>query len=155
MHGYLIALYRDFYECLNKVEQFLPYVDNWATSDVLRPKTFEKHTPELEPHVLKFVSSSAPYTVRTGVGFLLSYYLGERFKPRHAEAVIAVNSQNYYVNMMRAWYFATALAKNWEQTIGYIECGRLDEWTRAKTIRKALESHRVSDDKKAYLRSLK
>ena len=154
LHAFLLSEEKDFDKCIAGVEAFLPYVDNWATCDQLSPKVFKKHTAELLPHIEKWIVSDKTYTVRFGVGMLMEHYLDEKFDVSYPEAVSKIRSEEYYVNMMRAWYFATALAKQYEIVIPYIEGRRLDVWTHNKTIRKCIESYRITPGQKEYLRSL-
>ena len=155
LHGFIISLGRDFDKTMAETERFLPYVDNWAVSDQLSPRVFGKHLPELLERIRIWLTSEHTYTVRFAIGMLMRYYLDEAFSPEYPELVASVVSEEYYIRMMIAWYFATALAKQYETAVVYIEEGRLDEWTHNKTISKAVESYRITDEKKAYLRSLK
>ena len=153
---FLAALpHADFGETLAAVDAFLPYVDNWATCDQLSPKVFRKHRAELLPEIKRWMASEHVYTIRFGVGMLMQHYLDEDFDPAQLEDVAALRSGEYYVNMMIAWYFATALAKQYDATLPYLEQRRLDAWTHNKAIQKAIESYRVTDEHKAYLRMQK
>lgn len=155
LHGFLLEMEQD-YDCLmERLEAFLPYVDNWATCDMMRPKVFKKHLAELLLRVERWLSSNDTYTVRYGIGILLSFYLDESFQPKFLERVANIRSEEYYVNMMIAWYFATALAKQYEYALPYIEEQRLDKWTHNKTIQKAIESYRITKEQKKYLRTWK
>lgn len=155
LHGYLIEFERDFYKCVGKLETFLPYIDNWATCDTIRPKVFKKHKAELFFYIEKWIKSEHTYTVRYAIGLLLSFYLDDEFDLKHLQMVAQIKSDEYYINMMIAWYFATALAKQFDSTIPYIENRVLSKWTHNKTIGKACESYRVDDAHKAYLRTLR
>lgn len=155
LHGYLIEFERDFGTCIKKLEAFLPYIDNWATCDTVRPKVFKKHKAELFPYIEKWIKSEHTYTVRYAIGLLLSFYLDDDFDAQHLLMVSKIKSEEYYINMIIAWYFATALAKQFDSTIPYIENRVLDKWTHNKTIQKACESYRVNNSVKAYLRTLK
>ena len=155
LHSFIISEEKDFQQCVALLEAFLPYVDNWATCDQLNPKVFAKHRDELIPLVDKWLASGLTYTVRFAAGTLMRYFLGEYFRTEYADRVADISSEEYYINMMRAWYFATALAKNYDEVLPYIEQKRLDPWTHNKTIQKAAESFRVTDEHKKYLRSLK
>ena len=135
--------------------RFLPFVDNWATCDQMSPGVFKKHKPELLAEIREWLGSEHTYTVRFGIGMLMQHFLDEDFDPAYPELVAGVHSEEYYVNMMIAWYFATALAKQYDAVLPFIEGRRLDPWTHNKTIRKAVESYRISDEQKEYLRSLK
>ena len=155
LHVFIISEIRDYGPCIAEVQRFLPYVDNWATCDQLSPRAFRKHRTELLACVREWLRSSHPYTVRFAIGMLMQHYLDEDFDPEYPELVAGVRSDEYYVRMMVAWYFATALAKQWDGTIATLEQRRLESWTHAKTIQKAIESYRISEEKKAYLRTLK
>jgi 3-methyladenine DNA glycosylase AlkD len=155
LHAFIISGEKDFGRCIELTEKFLPYVDNWATCDQFSPKVFAKHLEELLPLVNKWLASGHTYTVRFAIGVLMRYFLGEHFRTEYAEKVAAVSSEEYYINMMRAWYFATALAKNYDEVLPFIENKRLDKWTHNKSIQKASESFRVTDEQKQYLRGLK
>ncbi len=155
VHAFVISGMKDFDECVRRLEEFLPFADNWATCDQISVKLFKKHTGELLPHIRRWVSSDKTYTIRFGIGCLMSYYLDGEFRPEYPELVAGIKSGEYYVNMMTAWYFATALAKQYEAVIPYIESRRLDDWTHRKAIQKAIESYRITDEQKAYLRTLK
>lgn len=155
LHGFLIEKIRDYDAAVAAVEAFLPYVDNWATCDLMSPKVFKRHLPELLERIRAWLGSGEVYTVRFGIGMLMSFYLDDAFSPEYPELVAGVRSEEYYVNMMIAWYFATALAKQWDAALPYIVQRRLDRWTHNKAIQKALESYRITDAQKAYLRTLK
>ena len=137
------------------MEKFLPYIDNWATCDLMSPKMFKKHRDELLPEIWRWMSSTETYTIRFGIEMLMSFYLDEAFKPEYLEIPAAVRSEEYYVRMMVAWFFATALAKQWDAAVPYIEGERLEIWTHNKTIQKARESFRITPEQKAYLRTLR
>lgn len=155
LHMMLVAQIKDYERCLAEVERFLPYIDNWATCDLPVPKCFGKHKKELITVIRKWILSEKTYIVRYGIGLLLRLYLDADFDPAYLELVTAVRSEEYYVNMMIAWYLATALAKQWEATIPYLEERRLPEWVHRKTIQKAVESYRITKEQKEYLRSLR
>lgn len=155
LHGFLLEMEKDYDKLVEKLDEFLPYVDNWATCDMMRPKVFKKHLPELIEKVEEWINSEHIYTLRYGIGMLLSFYLGDEFKPEYLEWAAKIRSDEYYINMMIAWYFATALAKQYDVTIKYIEEQRLDKWTHNKAIQKAIESYRIRDEQKKYLRTLK
>lgn len=155
LHSFIISDEKDFQHCIDLTERFLPYIDNWATCDQLSPKVFAKHRAELPAYADKWLASEHTYTVRFAIGTLMRHFLGEDFSIGYADKVAAVSSDEYYINMMRAWYFATALAKNFDEVLPYIEQKRLDKWTHNKTIQKAAESFRITDEQKAYLRSFK
>lgn len=155
LHGFLIALIKDYDRCLAELERFLPYIDNWAVCDQLSPRCFKKRPAGLEDRAKDWIASGKTYTVRFGVGVLMNHYLDEGFSPEYPELVAGIRSEEYYVNMMAAWYFATAIAKRYEAVLPYFEGARLPLWTHNKAIQKAIESYRVSDEHKAYLRTLK
>lgn len=155
LHAFILCETKDIDSCLRRVEAFLPYVDNWATCDCMRPKCFKKNTERLLPFIDRCLSSCHTYTVRYGIGLLMSYFLDDGFDSKYLEQVSSVQSDEYYVNMMSAWYFATALAKQWESTLPYITEYRLPLWVHNKTIQKAIESYRITDEQKEYLRAFK
>lgn len=154
LHGFLIETIKDYDQAVAAVDEFLPYVDNWATCDMISPKVFKKHLQELLEKIKEWLKSEHTYTIRFGAEMLMRFYLDEQFKPEYMELVAGVKSQEYYVNMMIAWYFATALAKQYDAVLPYIEQHRLNTWTHNKAIRKAIESYRIADEQKAYLRTL-
>lgn len=155
VHAFAVSGMKDFDECMVETEKFLPYVNNWATCDQFSPKVFKKHRKELLDYIKVWIKSKETYTVRFAIGMLMEHYLNEDFKEAYPKMVSKVKSDEYYVNMMIAWYFATALAKQYDAVIGYFEEGKLDKWVNNKSIQKACESYRVSDEHKAYLRTLK
>lgn len=155
LHGFIISEAKDFAEALKYVDEFLPCVDNWATCDLLSPKAFKKNPELLRGEIDRWIASDLTYTKRFGIEMAMSHFLDERFDESLSETISAIRSDEYYVRMMVAWYFATALAKQWDSSIKFIEGKRLDEWTHNKTIQKAVESYRITDEQKAYLRSLK
>lgn len=155
LHGFVVEKMKDFETCIKAVDEFLPYVDNWATCDLMSPKVFKKHLPELFSYIEKWIASKETYTVRFGIGMLMSFYLDEAFEMRYADMVANVQSEEYYVNMMRAWYFATALAKQYDAVLPYITEKRLDVWTHNKSIQKAVESYRITPEQKDYLKSFR
>jgi 3-methyladenine DNA glycosylase AlkD len=155
LHGLLISEQKDYELCARQLEQFLPYVDNWAVCDIMSPKVFKKHKEELLERIFVWISSDEVYTCRFGIKMLMTYFLDEDFKVEYLDAVAAIRSGEYYVNMMIAWYFATALAKQWEATLPYLTGKRLDVWTHNKTIQKAIESNRITEEEKKILKPLK
>lgn len=156
LHGALLNLvYQDMDELLEKIEEFLPYVDNWATCDMMSPKLFQKHLPQVYGHVKKWLKSGDTYTVRFGIVTLLGFYLDDAFEPEMLELVAAVKSDEYYVNMAVAWYFSIALVKQYDVTIPYFTERKLDVWTHNKALQKAVESRRINDRTKEYLKTLK
>lgn len=152
VHSFLLERGKAFTDTVSDVEAFLPYVDNWATCDQLSPKVFRKHHQELLPFVKQWVSSEAPYTIRFGMEMLMSHFLDADFDPAYPELVASVRNEDYYVKMMAAWYFATALAKQYEAVFPYIAEYRLEKWTHNKAIQKALDSFRITPAQKESLR---
>mgnify|MGYP003297542345 CR=1 FL=1 len=155
LHAYIINLCRDYRHSLSLVDSFLPYVDNWAVCDSLRPVIFSKEPEKLMDEIHRWLSSEHEYTRRFALEMLMCHYLDEKFSPACLELAATVRGGYYYVEMMQAWYFATALAKQWDSTIAYFEKPRLSPWVHQKSIQKAIESYRISDETKAYLRTLK
>ena len=155
LHGLLIELIKDYDQCVAALNVFLPYVDNWATCDIISPKVFKKHRAELIEQIKLWIADGRCYVVRFGLEMLMSHFLDGDFKPEYLELAAGVHSEKYYVKMMIAWYFATALAKQYDAALPYIEAGRLDRWTHNKAIQKAQESYRVSEEHKKYLKTLK
>lgn len=155
LHGLLISEIADFNRCMSELETFLPYVDNWAVCDIMSPKCFRKHKTELLDAIKLWAKSSEEYTIRFGLEMLMSHYLDGDFKPEILEIAASVRSDKYYVNMMIAWFFATALTKQWKSAVGYIENNCLDPWVHNKTIQKARESYRITDEQKQYLQDMK
>ena len=155
LHSILISRTKPVETCMKEIEVFLPYVDNWAVCDTLRPKVFEKHKTEVLPKIKEWAAAEETYTCRFGLDMLMTFFLDEEFQPGLLEIPASINSNEYYVNMMVAWYFATALAKQWKAAIPYIEERRLPEWTHRKTIQKACESYRITDEQKVYLKGLR
>lgn len=155
IHFFTVALIRDFDECVKAAEAFLPYVDCWPVSDQATPKSFRKNRQKLLPYIEKWIASEHVYTARFGIRMLMNEFLDEDFKPAYLELVASKKGEDYYLKMMVAWYFATALAKQYNETVPYFEARRLDEWVHRKAIQKAVESFRVTDAHKAYLKSLR
>ena len=155
LHMMIITGIKDYDKCLEEIRKFVPYINNWATCDLPLPKCFGKHKEELFPQIREWIASDHTYTIRYGLGTLMSLYLDEDFKPEYLELAASVRSEEYYVNMMMAWYFATALAKQWEATVPYIEQRKLPQWVHRKTIQKAVESYRITSEQKTYLKSFR
>ena len=155
LHAFIISGIKDMDVCMEELEKFLPYVDNWATCDQMSPKIFKKHREILLIHIKKWITSRKTYSVRFGVGMLMEHFLDEDYDPKYPEMVAKLRSKEYYVNMMIAWYFATALAKQYESILPYIEGKQLDDWTHNKAIQKSVESRRITEEQKTYLKSLK
>lgn len=155
LHAFVIALEKDFDKCIAQTERFLPYIDNWGTCDQFSPAVFRKNAEKLLPYIEKWLASDRVFTIRFGIGALMRYFLDDRFETRFAGMVAEVQNGEYYVMMMKAWYFATALAKQYDAVIPYIEQNRLDKTTHNKAIQKAVESYRITDEQKAYLRTLR
>ena len=152
LHMMLITRIKDYDRCISEIERFLPYIDNWATCDFPAPKCFENHKEELLPVIKRWITSGETYTIRYGIGMLMRLYLDEDFEPEYVKLVAGVESDEYYVNMMIAWYMATALAKQWDAVVPYIEEHRMSDWVHRKTIQKAVESYRITDEQKRYLK---
>lgn len=155
LHSLLISQIREYENCLEELERFLPYVDNWAVCDILSPKVFWKNKADLICRIKKWIDSPHTYTCRFGMGMLMEHFLDEQFDPAYLQLAADVHSDEYYIQMMAGWFFATALAKQWEDTVIYIEQNRLDKEVWKKTIQKARESYRITDEQKAYLKELR
>ena len=155
LHAFIISGIKDYERCLKEVCRFLPYVDNWATCDQMSPKIFKRHKNDLLSHIKMWIKSSEPYTVRFGIKMLMEHFLEDDFDVSFPETVARIRSEEYYVRMMAAWYFATALAKRYDAVVPFIENKRLDVWTHNKAIQKAVESYRISSEQKEYLKTLK
>ena len=155
LHGLLIEQIKDYDQCIEELERFLPYIDNWATCDLLAVRTVKKHLDLFIKEIYRWMESEHTYTIRFGMNMLMRYYLENEFKLEYPEKVAAVRSEEYYVNMMRAWYFATALAKQYEKILPFLEEQRMDVWTHNKTIQKATESYRITPEQKEHLRTLR
>ena len=175
LHAFILSAGKDYEACIGNVERFLPFVDNWATCDQMSPKVFKKHRPELLEHIREWIRSDKAYTIRFGIGMLMEHFLDEDFSPEYPEMVAGIRpasgtnapdgsspsqsvqngSEEYYIRMMIAWYFATALAKQYDAILPYIEECRLAEWTHNKAIQKSIESYRITPEQKDYLRTLK
>lgn len=155
LHAFILSDERQYERAVEGVSAFLPYIDNWATCDQLSPRVFRRHRDELIGEIRKWTGSGQTYTVRFGLGMLMQHYLDEAFQPQYLDWAAELRSDEYYVNMMLAWYFATALAKQYDNTLPYMEQGRLSPWVHNKTIQKAVESSRVSPEHKDYLKKLK
>ena len=155
LHAFIISNIKDFDVCIKAVNDFLPYVDNWATCDQMSPGVFKKHKKELLKNIKIWLKSNRPYTVRFGIGMLMSHFLDEDYDIKYPTAVSKIRSEEYYVKMMIAWYFATALAKQYDTVLPFIERRKLDAWSHNKAIQKSVESYRITDERKEYLKSLK
>ena len=155
LHAFVISLEKDFDKCMVEVEAFLPFVDNWATCDLFSPKAFKKEPEKLLPYIDRWLKSDRVYTVRFGIVMLMQHFLDERFDPKYADMVAAVRSEEYYINLAIAWYFATALAKQYTSIVPYLEGERLDDWTHNKAIQKSVESYQITPEQKAHLKTLK
>ena len=155
LHGFLIEQIKDYPTLIRELNRFLPCIDNWATCDLLTVRVVKKHLDTFTEEVERWLASDHTYTIRFGIGMLMRYYLEEHFSLEYPEKVVKIRSEEYYVNMMRAWYFATALAKQYEAIFPFLEEERLDAWTHNKTIQKAIESYRITQEQKAYLRTLR
>ena len=155
LHAFIISQEKDYDKCIELIEIFLPYVDNWATCDQMTPKIFKKHHEMLHVKCMEWIESDKTYTIRFGIKMIMDHYLDDDFDIRFMEEISKIRSEEYYINMMIAWYFATALAKQYNAAIDFIKEEKLDPWTHNKTIQKAIESYRITDEQKEYLRSLK
>ncbi len=155
LHAFIISELKNYDECIFYINKFLSYIDNWATCDQMSPKVFKKYPNELLEQIKIWIKSKETYSIRFGIGMLMQYYLDNNFKQDYLKMVSNIKSKEYYVNMMKAWFFATALAKQYNSTIPYIINHKLDTWTHNKTIQKAMESYRISQEEKDYLKSLK
>jgi len=155
LHGAIISENKDFENCIELLDSFLPFVDNWAVCDTISPKIFKKHKKELIEKIKEWSQSDKTYTCRFGIEMLMTHFLDEDFKKEYLEMVANIHSEEYYVKMAVAWFFATALAKQWDYAVIYLENNRLDVWVHNKTIQKARESLRILEDKKGYLKGLK
>lgn len=155
LHAFLLEYITDFEECAEEVTKFLPFVDNWATCDSMSPKIFGKHKTRLLKYIEKWLLSGDTYSVRFGIKMLMEHFLGEDFSGEYPERVSKIESEEYYIRMMQAWYFATALAKQYDAVLPFIENRSLEKWTHNKAIQKATESFRITEEKKNYLRTLR
>ena len=155
LHAFILSAQKDFDSCIKQVCRFLPFVDNWATCDQLLPKIFKTNHEKLLPYIDKWIKSSHTYTIRFGIGMLMQHFLDADFSPDYLRKVVNVESCEYYVNMMRAWYMATALAKQYDSAISVIENHLLDDWTHRKAIQKAIESYRISSERKDFLKQFR
>lgn len=155
LQAFVISGMKDYDRCMEELCRFLPYVDNWATCDQMSPKIFKKHRTELLKKIREWIAGEETYTIRFGIGMLMEHFLEDDFDPQYPELVAQLRSEEYYVNMMIAWYFATALAKQYDAVLPFIEEKRLDPWTHNKAIQKAAESYRITPQQKEYLKGLK
>ncbi|MBR3791658.1 MAG: DNA alkylation repair protein [Clostridia bacterium] len=155
LHAFLIEREKNFDRCIERINAFLPYIDNWAICDSMKPKVLKKEPEKLLKYIQKWIKSKDVYAVRYAINLLMSFYLDDSFDEGYLKIVADIKSEEYYINMMRAWYFATALAKRYKETLPYIENNVLDIWTHNKTIQKSIESFRISKEQKQYLRTLK
>ena len=155
LHGLLISEIKDYDACIAEVDKFLPYVDNWAVCDIMSPKVFKRNKTALLDKIKEWSASEKTYTCRFGIEMLMSHFLDDDFKPEYLDIPASVHSEDYYARMMVAWFFATALAKQWDAAVKYVEDNRLDTWTHNKTIQKARESYRITPEQKEYLKTLK
>lgn len=155
LHSVLLCDIKDIDECIKAVDSFLPYINNWAVCDILSPKVFKKHTDLILDKIKIWTKSKKAYTCRFGIKMLMSLFLDDKFKSEYLEIPANIKSEEYYVNMMRAWFFATALAKQWEETIKYFRSPVLDKWVHNKSIQKAIESYRITPEQKQHLKTLR
>lgn len=155
LHMMIIGQIKDYDKCIEEIERFLPYINNWATCDFPVPKCFNKNKEDIIAKARKWIKSDRTYTIRYGMGVMMRLFLDEDFKEEYIQLVAGVKSEEYYVNMMIAWYMATALAKQWDAAIPYIQEHRLSEWVHRKSIQKAVESYRITPEQKEYLKGLR
>ncbi len=155
LHTFVIEQIKDYETAIQETEKFLPFIDNWATCDMFLPKVFKKHKEELLPKIYEWIKSKNTYTVRYAIGILMKLYLDEDYKSEYLKLVASVKSDKYYTNMMKAWYFSTALSKQYSEAVLYLQNNVLDKWTHNKTIQKAIESNRIPPKTKEYLKSLR
>lgn len=155
LHGFIISLIKDEAECQKRLSEFLPCIDNWATCDQCSPVIFKKNPKLVLTHIDEWLKSGHTYTIRFGIGMLMQHFLDELFEERFLLMVLGVQSEEYYVNMEIAWYMATALAKQWDSAIRYLENGCMESFIHNKTIQKARESYRISSERKEYLKTLR
>lgn len=155
LHAFIISGIKDYDKCMQEVDKFLPFVDNWATCDQLSPKVFKKHRTELLKQINKWIKSKETYTVRFAIRMLMEHFIDENFDVKYPEMVAKIRSDEFYINMMIAWYFATALAKQYDAVLPFIEEKKLDKWTHNKAIQKSVESYRITTEQKEYLKTLK
>ena len=155
VHSFLLERGKDFETTISEVEAFLPHVDNWASCDQLSPKVFKKHRRALLPYIYRWLESDKPYTIRFGIEMLMIHFLDEDFNSAYPELVANVRHEDYYVRMMVAWYFATALAKQYEAVFPYISGYRLEKWTHNKAIQKSVESYRITPEQKEILKQFR
>lgn len=155
IHAFMLEREKDFRTAVSEVDGYLPYVDNWATCDQLNPEVFKKHRDELLPHIRRWIGSGHTYTIRFGIKMLMDHFLDGAFNAEYPQMVADIHSEEYYVRMMQAWYFATALAKRYDAVAPYIEHYRLEKWTHNKAIQKAAESYRITPKQKEYLKQFR
>ncbi len=155
LHAFILEKEKDFESCAKAVTRFLPYVDNWATCDSMSPKIFKKHKKELLPYIEKWLSSKDTYSVRFGIKMLMEHFLDDDFSEEYPKRIAKIISDEYYIKMMQAWYFATALAKNYSEVLPFIENKCLETWVHNKAIQKSCESLRITPEQKEYLKKLK
>lgn len=155
LHAFLVSDIKNFGRCVELLERFVPYIDNWATCDQLSPRCFFKHKTELLPHIMRWLESAQTYAIRLAIVMLMRHYLDDAFQPNHLAVVASVNKEEYYVKMAQSWYFATALAKHFDITVHFLQRQTLDVWTHNKTIQKAIESYRIDEEKKSLLKKMR
>jgi 3-methyladenine DNA glycosylase AlkD len=155
LHAFIISNIKDYDICIKETNTFLPFIDNWATCDQMSPKVFKKNHQKLLPQIKNWLKSTETYTIRFSISMLMEHFLDENFSIEYPKMVSKIKSNEYYVNMMIAWYFATALAKQYDSILPFIENKKLESWTHNKTIQKAIESYRITDEQKKYLKTLK
>lgn len=155
LHAFLIEQIKDFDECIFALDDFLLFVDNWATCDMMTPKVLGKHPKKLYEKIKEWINSEHTYTVRFGIVSLMKFFANEQIDKKHLELLLSVKSDEYYINMSIAWYLATALSSRWDLVIPYIEKQKFNSWVHNKSIQKAIESYRITNEQKEYLKTLK
>ncbi|MCI5744893.1 MAG: DNA alkylation repair protein [Erysipelotrichaceae bacterium] len=155
LHSVLLSNIKDYQSCIEKVQEFLPYIDNWAVCDTIKPKVFKKNKDDLMKHILLWIKSNHTYTIRFAISMLMTFFLDDDYKKEYLDIPLTIKSDDYYVKMMIAWFYATSLAKHYDDTISYLLDNKLDKWIHNKTIQKAIESYRINNEDKKLLRTLK
>lgn len=155
LHSVLLSNIKDYQSCIEKVQEFLPYIDNWAVCDTIKPKVFKKNKDDLMKHILLWIKSNHTYAIRFAISMLMTFFLDDDYKKEYLDIPLTIKSDDYYVKMMIAWFYATSLAKHYDDTISYLLDNKLDKWIHNKTIQKAIESYRINNEDKKLLRTLK
>lgn len=155
LHAICLSELKDYDLFMKEIERFLPYIDNWAVCDIIKPKVVQKDKKDFIQYIKKWIDSNEVYTIRFGIDMLMTYYLDEDYRKTYLKYTLKVKSSDYYVKMVVAWFYATALAKHYEDTLEILEEKKLPKWVHNKTIQKAIESYRITFEQKEYLKSLK